>query len=401
MSAPQHYTKRGKTGARLGALLTVALLVLTACQPHPTPTTTSSEVATTPHLGAPSATAIPPTPTPTITLTPTPTLTPSPTPVGMVGPYWYPENVNPLTGLAIANPSVLDRRPLAIKVSNYPPEVRPHTGLSYADLVYEHYTEGDMTRLTAIYYGQTPVEVGSVRSGRLIDLELVPMYDAIFVSSGYSDGVAELMHTQPWVERNISISFGYGEPFLYRAPQEGLALTHALFSDPSAIWTMADEHGFNQRPDLTPGLAFYREIPSGGTPATGVELQYPRTSVYWWYNPGYETYWRWQDGEPHEDVLANAQITARNVVVIYAQHVDTDIIEDSTWGTASVEIQIWGEGPLTLFRDGQLFQGLWHREDREEGFTFANLAGDVLPLRPGNTWFQVVPLDFGGLTIEP
>ena len=57
--------------------------------------------------------------TPSATLAPTLTLEPSPTPT-WIGPEVFPPDVNPLTGLQVSDPSLLDRRPVMIKVSNYP-----------------------------------------------------------------------------------------------------------------------------------------------------------------------------------------------------------------------------------------------------------------------------------------
>jgi hypothetical protein len=63
---------------------------------------------------------------------------PSPAPE-IEGLYDFPENVNPLTGLVVADPSRLERRPIMSKVSNFPRTGRPHAGLSFADMVFEYY----------------------------------------------------------------------------------------------------------------------------------------------------------------------------------------------------------------------------------------------------------------------
>jgi hypothetical protein len=44
---------------------------------------------------------------------------------GAIGPYTYNENINPLTGLAVADPAQLNRRPFVVKISNSPALVRP------------------------------------------------------------------------------------------------------------------------------------------------------------------------------------------------------------------------------------------------------------------------------------
>jgi hypothetical protein len=49
------------------------------------------------------------------------------------------EVINPLTGLPAADPALLDRRPVMVKVSNFPRLGRPHAGLSFADIVFDYY----------------------------------------------------------------------------------------------------------------------------------------------------------------------------------------------------------------------------------------------------------------------
>src|SRR5574341_1606427 len=83
---------------------------------------------------------------------------------GAIGPDNFPTDVNPLTGLPVDNPAVLNRRPMVVKISNAPPLVRPQAGIGEADLVYEHYAEGGLTRFSAIFYSHAPERVGSIRS---------------------------------------------------------------------------------------------------------------------------------------------------------------------------------------------------------------------------------------------
>src|SRR5690606_7442224 len=107
---------------------------------------------------------------------------------GALGPVNFPPDVNPLTGLSVDDPAVLQRRPVLVKISNAPPLVRPQHGIGQADLVFEHYAEGGLTRFSAIFYSQLPRQAGSIRSARLIDYELVEMYKALLAYSGASNG---------------------------------------------------------------------------------------------------------------------------------------------------------------------------------------------------------------------
>ncbi len=101
---------------------------------------------------------------PSETATPEPTATETPTQaptVGAVGPMDFPEGVNPLTGLMVDNPENLDRRPVFVKVANYPATGRPHAGLSSADIVFEYYIGYGSNRFIGVFYGEN-----ATRSGR-------------------------------------------------------------------------------------------------------------------------------------------------------------------------------------------------------------------------------------------
>ena len=377
-------------------LIAALSLALGACrsEPAPTPTPTPTPVGPGVVLGVqPTG----PTPAPQ-------GATPSAAPqaaAGPVGPDSYPPNVNPLTGLVVDDPAVLNRRPLAIKVSN-DPLARPQSGLSFADLVFEHYAEGMVTRFTALFYSQAPERVGSVRSGRLLDLEIVPMYDAIYAASGFSDGVRQRMEQANWRDRNFS-GPEYGPPYLIRIEDPDVAFEHTLFAVPAELWRLADERGVNQPPDLTPGMAFDSTPPAGGTPASVLIFDFGPSSsrVRWEYDPTTGKYLRWNGDEPHIDALTGEQLAVENIIAVGAMHVETDIIEDSFGGGHySIEIQVWGEGPLSVFRDGQRFEGRWARWDPETMLAFTDLDGNTMYLKPGQSWFEMVPIGFDRLFVE-
>ena len=386
---------------------TAEVVVPPTAEPSATATLSPTVVPSTATLAPPTATAtpLPPpaTPTPLPTVPPTAEATPSaefsPTPAqpeGWIGPYTFPPNTNPLTGLPM-RPERLAQRPLAIKISNYPPLVRPQHGLGRADLVFEHYAEGNATRFTAIFYSQNAPLVGSIRSGRLIDLEIPIMYDAAFAYSGASGPIRLRFRDSSFFGRIVSPDFAHGG--FERIPEEGKALEHTLFTNTDTLRYLLDLRGENRAPTLANHMAFSTAVPQGGTPATRIGLNYIGTYVNWSYQPATNQYLRWTDGQPHVDAGTQEQLRFTNIVAIGAHHQEADFIED-VGGNLSIEIQIWGEGPLSLFRNGQRFEGVWRRTDPSHMLTFYDKEGQLLPLAPGPSFFQVVPLGFTGLVVE-
>lgn len=385
--------------AGLSAVGCQSLVAAVSSAGTPLPTDTPSSVPTE------DSPTLPPSTTPTVAPTETPTQTPTPPPPEIIGPDSYPEGINPLTGLPVDDPALLDRRPLLIKISNAPPVVRPQSGTSYADLIVEHYAEGGWTRFSAIFYSRGVDHIGSVRSVRLIDLELAPAYDALVAFSGGSLGVVDMIRESSLYPYNvISPHFGYGQPYFVRFPRPGLATEHTMFTNTEMLWQWAEEHNVRRTPHILsePGMAFCAVPPEGGIPASVARLDYARTGVMWRYDPLSGRYLRWTDGVPHTDALTGEQLAFSNVIVISAYHEEVELFPEKYGGEEkSLYIELQGEGPATLLRDGLAYEGRWHRANDKSTFTFTGPDGEPLLLKPGTTFFQVIRVGFEELFIEP
>ncbi|MEM7118318.1 MAG: DUF3048 domain-containing protein [Chloroflexota bacterium] len=355
-------------------------------EPTPVPTNTATVM--------PTETAVPPTltPLPTATENPTPTITPMPEPVDLLAAEDFTENFNPFTGEYFADSSTLQRRPITVKISNSPPEwVRPQSGIGDADIVFEHATEGSITRFTALFYGKTPPNIGPIRSARLIDIELPAMYDAALAFSGASIGVAERLGGSDFRARLLRSD----EPGYYRTGEEK-PWEHTLYADPTGFWQALDEKGENHAPELRNFMAFTSEPPEPDEAASEIQVRYPNFStIDWKYDAENGRYWRWVDGEPFVDANDGEQISAKNIIAVFAIHqLNRSICEHQVGNTChafSTEIQIWNSAPVIIFRDGQRYNGTWIRENRHDMLTFFDDEGNMIPLQIGNSWVQVIP----------
>jgi hypothetical protein len=357
----------------------------------PTIAATGSESTAGLNASRPPATF---TPVPTVTSAPTSTAAPLP-PTSIASAGQISADRNRLTGELIADPSLLRRRPIAVKISNAPAKyTRPQSGLGQADLVYEHVTEGSITRFTAVLYGQTPPKVGPIRSARLIDLELPAMYDAALAYSGSSIGVSRKLFDSDFRDRILRTNVaGY-----YRTG-ENKPYEHTLYARPEQLWGVLDSRGLNQAPRFNSTMVFGEMTPPGGQPATSLTVRYLKfTTIEWRYDPVSGHYERWADGVEHLDANSGDQISAANVVILLAPHrQDETICEYQSGGRClahSTEIQLWGSGQALLLRDGQAYDVTWSRPLRHDVLTLLDGAGRPFPLQIGNTWFQVMPLHY-------
>src|SRR5512135_3926894 len=77
----------------------------------------------------------------------------------------FAPDVNPLTGLRVADASLLKVPALLVSISHFPAAARPQSGLSFAPFVYEFYITEGATRFLAVFYGEFPAVQAPVTGG--------------------------------------------------------------------------------------------------------------------------------------------------------------------------------------------------------------------------------------------
>jgi hypothetical protein len=390
------------------AIAYILVLVLVACSSETTaPTSPPTDVV--PIIYLETATLAPPTATetptqtatstaPPPTETPTPTPTPTPEPRGY-GPTDFPAEINPLTGLPVSDPSLLERRPVSVKINLFPRWNRPPWGLSSADIVFDYYHNDGYARIHAIFFSQDVELVGPIRSGRLFDDSIVRMYGSNFAYGGADAKINSRFLNAPYssrlvTEKQRSLCPPSPEVPLCRFEPSGHDF---LLGGTREITEFISKNGLdNSRPNLD-GMTFHPITPSGGYPGIDLFTRFSKDDyVHWEYDPDSGRYLIFQDAQfvnspqdeefvPLTDRLTEEQISAANVVVLMAPHEyfqrpPADI----------VEIFMSGTGPAYAFRDGQMFELEWNRQMVESVLYLTFPDGSHYPFKPGNTWFQIV-----------
>jgi hypothetical protein len=405
-----------------------ATLFLAACEEvTPTPRPTRAR---------PTATEVVPTDTPTNTptLVPSPTATATPNAAPAVaakpkvtdpllpifGPFppkpipARPSNINPLTGLE-ADPAMLARRPILARIGN-DQKVREddwQAGLNSADIVFEELidilgTQYANTRYTAVFLSKDPQLIGPIRSGRIINFQMVPMLDGALAHAGASNGTRWLFSNSPMINLDeffnqpaycYEQSHGYQGRLYTTAPRLREWLTQKRWEQPVQLY------GFN----------FSNSAPTG-QPITTIgfsKAPWPAwEAAQWKYDAASRTYLRFSTGSAVMDTsypvtakwgygascvagtpVTKTQVHTTNVVILYAKHEKTDIIEDSN-NAVSVHVILTGEGDAQFFRDGVMVTGKWQRQTEQEFFDFVDSAGKPYSLKPGTTFFEIVPIGY-------
>lgn len=370
----------------------------------------------------PSAPTTTPTPAVTATLTPTstptPTITPSPTPEP-IGPVTYPDGINSLTGLPYPDEAAQNRRNLIVKISNYPPIVRPQHNVNAADVVFEAEAEGGVTRFAAIFRSNMPDRVGSVRSARLLDTELVVMFNALLAYSGTSEPIQNLILGSDWVIRAFSPLKGDNENAGFTRDEalvasEEIAFEHTMFLNTETLYELATARNVNVGYPAR-GFAFSEHPPDGGIPAVDVFIDwFGQTDARWQYDPFTGRYLRYTDSLAHFDAATGEQLWTDNLIVLEVEHNRRPDLFPPGANYESLEIALYeegreilddngepvfddrepasGEGRAYVIREGQLYQGMWRRPDNEPGTAIQLYFGNNIPLtlKPGRSWVSIV-----------
>src|SRR6266542_341356 len=312
--------------------------------------------------------------------------------------FMLPTDLDPLTGLPPADPSLLDRRPLAIKVANYPRYIRPQSGLTLADNVYEYYIEGGLTRFIGIFYGNNSECVGPVRSGRYFDEHIQRMYHAYLVFKFADPRELNYFKLSDFSDFLVVPSLGSCPPFRLMPSRHIEVYNNSYFN--TNLWEdcVIQDGLENQRQAIRNGF-FSESVPSSDLLGTQMFTYYSADSYnYWLYRPETQQYVRYQetddtrnDNPEKYDVLMDAvtatAVHASNIVYLLASHTFSNTFdqEDEVY-----QIDLTGSGEAYVFRDGLGILAKWYRTNEDQPLLLAGLNGAPIYLRPGITFYEVL-----------
>lgn len=297
--------------------------------------------------------------------------------------------INPLSGLPVAAEQ-LQKRPVMVKVSNYPREGRPHAGLSFADIVFDYYIGYGTNRFLALYYGSDSPQIGPVRSGRLVDAQLVLLYQGI-LGYGSADEDTNAYLIQALGERAISFE---------EAPCPAFCGTDThsvvgVFGSSADISSYAKASGIDSgdTPALE-GMFFDSIIPRDGTAVTQINILFNYYNrAEWYYDSVSGTYLRWieemegeeEDGNfrmiPLSDRVTGEQLAFNNIIILFAHYIENAPSEHD------VELMKNIEGKRAVYyRNGQMFEGIWKVPKDNAPIQLLDANGAPFALKPGNSW---------------
>ena len=337
------------------------LLLAAACgsgEQEAAETTASTTTTTT---EAPSTTEAPPT-----------TEAPTTTEVPDIGPVY------PLTGEPLEDGNSPDHPAVVIKVSNNDATARAALqGLNEADVVFEERIEQSSTRFASVFHSVLPEEVGSVRSGRTSDVQIVANLNRpIFAFSGANDGVHGQIRRAQTDGLLVRASADFADPQFRRISD--FSAPNNLVVNAAALLSKAED---GEAP--LPIFDYSDNVSSLGDPSAGARVEASSPASYVWSSTD-GGYLRFQGTEPHV-TRDGFQITPRNVVVLTTTYVPSQI------DSSSVDAITIGSGPVVIYSGGFRVEGTWTREYERDPFTFTTADDVVIGLAAGQTWVSLTP----------
>ena len=363
------------------SLLLCLCLFLSACGKQPEPTVPS----TTPSTAAPTTE-----PTTAPTTEATTEATTEPTTVPTTEPVLAYRH--PITGEALAEP--LTVRPVAISTNNYK-AAQPVLGISHADIIFEHITEGlgSETRMLAVYTDLNfDDKLGSVRSARTYSVDLAASLNAIFVHCGGSSMGLEKISKSNYP----SFDEYYNGNYFYRDSQRkaaGLAHEHTLVTEGNKLQKGlgTKKWDLTAKEDAYYGFDFSDEADLNGAAAENITIQYYNKNGKYTimsYDKTDGMYYGTQKWSKKQAAVAdgnsNDLVPFKNVLVIKTK-------VTGAGDGSHVYMKLTGEGDGFLARDGEYVAIKWQRASEKDPFAFTLADGTPVTFGVGKTYVSVLP----------
>ncbi len=285
---------------------------------------------------------------------------------------------NPLTGELELAETERNKRPVAVMINNMDVAQKVQTGLNQADLIFECYVEGGITRLMAVYYDIEKIEqIGTVRSARYTYVQLARGLDAAYVHNG-----SDQVYTKPYMNQLglDRLDLILNSKYSFRE-ENGLAFEHTLFTTGELL-----TQGFAKKEislvneEITPHAFSFADTPKTyETPCN--KVTYVMSSSYtttFAYDAATGKYTRMPLGEVHKDGKTNESTVTDNLFILYAK---SPLFED---GHHLRTILSQGEGLYVT--KGTCTPITWEKGDVDDPLKFYDQTGKELQVNPGTSW---------------
>lgn len=287
-----------------------------------------------------------------------------------------------LSGMPCEHPN---RRALGVMLAGDPIN-RPMSGFSKADMVFElPVLVSDVTRLTAVYQCNEPIDIGSVRSVRHDYLFLLEGIDGIM---GHWGGSYHALNRIAVGEFQTISALANPHNAFFR--KNHLPAPYNGFTTYERLWGALEKLGYRTTTNFK-GYDFKDDIPLGERIVKGaLAITWPgQFRVNYEYNRETNRYDRYWAGVKQIDAEDGKQVAPSSVAIMRA----TNTYADGPGGYNDMAIE--GKGELVVYQDGKEIKGTWVKNelDKKDPIHFLNEQNQPIIFTRGQVWIMAVESD--------
>lgn len=276
--------------------------------------------------------------------------------------------------------------PVAVMIENSSDAI-PQSAIGSADIVFETYAEGGITRLCAVFENKIGLDkIGPVRSCRLYYLQFAKEFEANYVHFGYADSAEASLKK---AENHALDGMVYCD--FYRTSDR--IAPHNAYTSWKGIMDSVVTKGYptEYADDYKQPFTFTNDDKKKAElkDATTCNKMYPgftNNKPWFEYEASTGEYLRYQFDVPQIDAETKAQLSYKNILIKYTP-------VEGTFGPTPNFI-VNGEGKGIYITEGKAAAVTWKKDKADSGATkYYYSDGTEVVLNPGKTWICQVELN--------
>lgn len=274
--------------------------------------------------------------------------------------------------------------PIAVMIENAAfGGVRPQSGLSSAQVVYELPVEGGITRFLAVFAGELPEKIGPVRSARPTYLEFSSEYNALYAHAGGSPEALAAVDGLAILDLSALAS---DATYFFR--DQNLVAPHNLFTSQTLLTSARHDKGLDTQTPEYEAWDFKDDEPTNQPSTEPLIYDFgsgPLYSVQYTYNSTTNSYDRQDGGDDHLDANTGKIISPK---VVIAQMIPAGVPAGTD---GRVNFDVTGTGLAYIAQDGKVIEGVWSKTDRSSRTIFRDAQGNRVEFDRGAIWISLIP----------
>lgn len=253
---------------------------------------------------------------------------------------------------------------------------RPQSGLSEADILYEHTLEDGIPKFLALYYKNSPIKIGPIINTDNCFIGISQEYELPFAHNSESADVLATISNDV-----LSHDINKLSQAEYFWKDNSRISTDNFYTSSTNIKNFIKSSNVFIKPNcsLTFDKATWLDSYLENATELSFNLSENYQTSYRFINGTYEKY---MDGILANDLNDNTPLTFTNIILQV-----TNI--NKTFNSRQLKSELIGSGEGLIFSNGKVQKMHWIKSNESSPTILTNLNGELLPLTPGNTIWHI------------